>query len=171
MNAHPRETSFLTHIGGYDDGGEPLKLEKSIAQVRRNKWRVKRFALVMALFPLLAIAGVGYETMLQRSFPYDGPHPVIRVLCEIGLASVICLVAFFAGLLIGYRRKLSQLRDQCRPLATRLLEPQWDMPDIATLPGSDRGSDNREAFQGAAEVTGYDGSLDSPSWRSNRLCG
>ena len=45
-------------------------------------------------------------------------HPVIRVLCEIGLASLICLVAF-AGLLMGYRKKVNRLRDQCRPLADK----------------------------------------------------
>ena len=110
------------------------------------------------------------EAMLQKGFPYDGFHPVIRILCEIGLASVICLVAF-AVLLLGYRMKLNRLRDQCRPLATRLQEPHVQKPDTATLPGSHPESDASGAFEGAAEATGYHGSLDSPSWRSNRLCG
>jgi hypothetical protein len=170
MNAHPRETSFLTDIIGYDDSDERAKTEKSIAQVQRDKRCVKRFASVMALFPLLAIAGVGYGTMLQENFPYDGPHPVIRVLCEIGLASVICLAAF-AGLLIGYRKKLNRLRDQCPQLDISLPEPPWGEPDIGTLPGSHSGPAAPGASEGAAEVTGYHGSLDSPSWRSNRLCG
>jgi hypothetical protein len=170
MNAHPGETSFLTHIIGYDGSDEHLTPEKSIAQVQRNKRCVKRFAALIALFPLLAITGLGFEAMLQKNFPYDGPHPVLRVLCEMGLASVICLVAF-AGLLMGYRKKLNRLRDQCSPLATRLLEPRWDTPDIATLPGSHPGSDVPGAIEGAAEVAGCQDSLGSPSWRSNRLCG
>jgi hypothetical protein len=170
VNAHPRETSLLTPIIGYDDREECLKVEQSIAQVQRSKCWVKRLASVTALLPLLAITGLGYETMLQKNFPYDGSHPVIRLLCEMGLASAICLVAF-AGLLMGYRKKLHRLWAQCSPLANRLPELPLAQPDIGTLPGSHPRVDAPGAFDGAAEATGYPASLDSPSWRSNRVCG
>ena len=78
-------------------------------EARRHRRWVQHFASVIALFPLLALAGVGYETMWQTSFPYDGSHPGIRVLCGIGLASLVCLAAF-AGLLMGYHKKLKRLR-------------------------------------------------------------
>jgi hypothetical protein len=170
MNARQTETSFLRYTIPCEDRDKPRKLENSIAQVQRDERCVQRFASVMALFLLLALVGVGYETMLQKNFPYDTSHPGIRVLCEIGLASLICLVAF-AGLLMGYRKKLKRLREECRQLATGLLEPRLAKPDAATLPDSDRGSGDREASQGAAEVSSHPGSPDSPSWLSNRICG
>jgi hypothetical protein len=170
MSEHEAETLFLRHSIRSDDSEDRRKLEKSIAQAQRDERCVKRFASVLALFPLVAIAGAACGATLQKGFPYDGSYPGIRVLCEIGLASLICLVAF-AGLLMGYRKKLKRLRAECRRLATRLLESYPGKPDIATLPGNSRGSDDHEAFQGAAEVSGYHGSLDSPSWRSNRVCG
>ena len=89
MNAHQRETSFWNHIIPYDDNDERPKPLKTIAQVRRNKRYMKRFAWVMIVFPLLAIAGIVYEAISQKKFPYDGSHPVVTVLCEIGLASLI----------------------------------------------------------------------------------
>jgi hypothetical protein len=179
MNSHPGETPFLTGTTGYDDADERQQVERSIAQVQRDQCCVKRFASVTALVPLLAMAVLGFETMSQKNVPYEGSHPiisvlyahpVIRVLCEIGLAPVICLVAF-AGLLMGYRKKVNRLRDQCRPLATRLEPPHLLKPDIETSPGGHPGSEAPGTIERAAEVTGYQGRLDSPSWRSNRLCG
>jgi len=170
MNAYPRETSLLTPVIGDEDSDERLNLQNRIAQARRHRRCVQRFASVIALFPLLALAGVGYETMWQTRFPYDGSHPGIRVLCGIGLASLVCLAAF-AGLLMGYHKKLKRLRWERPHLATRLLQPYWDKPDIPTVPGSHPEPYAPRASQGAAEGTGYDGGLDSPSWRSSRLCG
>jgi hypothetical protein len=152
MNARQIETSFLRHSIAHEDSDERLKPEKGIAHIQRRKRCVQRFASVLALLPLLAIGGVGYETMSQKDFPYDGSHPGIRVLCEIGVASLVCLVAL-AGLLMGYHKKLARLREECPQLATRLLEPHWDQPDISMSPASYRGSNDREAFQGVAEVS------------------
>jgi hypothetical protein len=170
MSERQRGTSFLKCIIRHDESDEGHRLEKSIAQIQRGERCVRRFASVMALFPLLAIAGVAYGTMLQNNFPYDGFHPVIRVLCQLGLASLICLAAL-AGLLMGYRKKLKRLREECRQLASSLLESHLDKPHIGPLPRSHRGSEEHEAFQDAGEVSAYHGSLDSPSWFSNRLCG
>src|SRR5512135_1489506 len=100
-------------------------------------------------------------------------HPVIRVLCELSLASLICLAALaaLACLLMSNRKKLKRFRGESRQLATKLPEPHGGEPHIVTSPRIHRGSDEGEAFQGVAEGSGYSGSLDSPSWHSNRLCG
>ena len=88
------------------------------------------------------------------------------------LACLVPLVFFgaFAGLLMGYPKKLKRLQN-ARQLVTRRQESHLGKPDITTLPGNYRGSDDHESFQGAAEASSYHGSLDAPSWRSNRLCG
>ena len=88
------------------------------------------------------------------------------------LACLVPLLFFgaFAGLLIGHPKKLKRLQD-ARQLVTRRQESHLGKPDITTLPGNYRESDNHESFQGAAEVSGYHGSLDAPSWVANRMCG
>jgi len=170
MNAHQTKTSLLRHIIPYDASDEHPRLEKIIAQTQRNKCYVKRFAAVMALFPLLAIAGVGYEMVLQENSPYNGSHPGIRLLSVLGLASLICLVAL-AGVLKGYSKKLSRSQKECRQLVKTLLESHLRNPHIASLSGNHAGSDTPEAVEAAAKTSGYHGNLDSPSWTSNRMCG
>lgn len=151
MSEHQRETAFLRRVILYDDSDEHRNLEKSIAQVQHDERCVHRMAWVMALFLMLALAGLAYGAILHKNFPYNGPDLVFKVLCEVILASLICLMAF-AGLLTVYRRKLNRLRDECRQLITRLLESHLGKPHIPALPGSQRGPDNREAFQGGAEL-------------------
>jgi hypothetical protein len=91
------------------------------------------------------------------------------------LLFLTCLVPLlffgaFAGLLMGYHKKSKRLQD-ARQSVTRRQESQLGKPDITTLPDNYRGSDDHETLQGAAEVSGDHGSLDAPSWLSNRLCG
>jgi len=144
----------------YDDTDERRKLEKRIAQVQRDGRCVRRAASVAALCTMLAMAGLAYGAVLDGNFPYNESQFVIRVLSELGLASLICLVAF-AGLLTAYRKKLNRLREECRRLITRLVESHLGQPHLAAVRGSPRASDNREVAEGAAEVNGSPGSLDS----------
>ena len=94
---------------------------------------------------------------------------VIALFTVLAIVGVGGMVAF-AGLLMGHPKKLKRLQN-ARQLVPRRQESQLGKPDITTLPGNYRGSDHHESSQGAAEVSGYHESLDSPSWLSNRLCG
>ena len=113
----------------------------------------------------------------EKSNAQVQPHKrfVQRLASVMALFTVLAIVGVggmvaFAGLLMGYPKKLRRLLD-ARQLVSRRQELHLGKPDITTLPGNYRGSDDHESFQGAAEVSSYHGSLDAPSWRSNRLCG
>jgi hypothetical protein len=170
MNAHQTETSFWRHIIPDDHSDQLPKPLKTIARVRRNQRYMKRFAWVMIVFPLLAIAGIVYEAISQKKFPYDGSHPVVTVLCEIGLASLIYLVVF-ACLSMGHRKKSNRSQEECRQLVKGLLESHLRKPYTVSLSGSHSGSDAPDAFKSAEKASGYHANLDSPSWTSNRMCG
>jgi hypothetical protein len=157
MNEHQTETAFLRHLILYDDSEERRKLEKSIAQLRRDTLCVQRVASVTALFPLLALAGVAYGVLLQENFPYNASELVLRIVCVLGLASLICLVGF-AGLWTVYLRKLHRLRKEARQLVIKLMESRLGKPPVVTLPGRHRVFDDGEAFPDAAEVIGDAGS-------------
>src|SRR5512141_2266309 len=98
MSEHQTETAFLRHIILYDDSEARRKLEQSIAQLKRDTNCVRRVASLVAQLALLALAGIAYGVLLQENFPYNGSGLVFRILCVLGLASLICLVGF-AGLL------------------------------------------------------------------------
>jgi len=153
MSEHQRETAFLRHIIRHGDSDECRTLDKRIAQIQCDQRCVQRVAAVTALFPFLALIGVGYGGILAENFPYNGSEFVFRLLCELGLASLICLVAF-AGLLIVYRLKLNRLREEGRHLVKKLVTPHLIKPHIATFPGSHPVAADDGAFQGAADVSG-----------------
>jgi hypothetical protein len=157
MSEHETETEFLRHLILYDDSEERLKLEQSIAQVRRDTHCVQRVASVTAVFPLLAMAGLVYAALLQDNFPYSGSGFALRALCVLGLASLICLVGF-AVLLAVYSRRLNGLQKKARQLVIRLLETRLGNPRHATMPGRQRVFDDGGTFQGATERIGDAGS-------------
>lgn len=140
----------MRHLTPQDGSNERRKLERSIAEVHREQRCVQRVALAAALFLLLLLAGFAYGTILPGNFPYSLPELVFNLGCALALASLICLVAF-TGLLAFFCLKLNRMREDCRRLANSPLEPQLSKPQIATLPGSQRVSDDHEAFQGAGQ--------------------
>jgi len=94
------------------------------------------------------------------------------VIVEYLVVVILCVgvMVAFSCRLMGHSKKLKRLPDAYQ-LVTRRQQSHRGTPDITTLPGSYRGSADRESFQGAAESSGQHGGLDSPSWVSNRLCG
>ena len=150
MSEHQRETAFLRRVVLYDESDECRKLETDVARAEQDERCVQRVASVTALFPMLALAGMAYGAIL----PYDSRSElVIRVLCEVGLAALICLV-IFASLLAVFRMKLNRLREECRQLITRRLESHPGTPRIANLRVGSPAPDNPPAFRDAAEAGG-----------------
>jgi hypothetical protein len=135
MNEYQSETSFLRHLIRYDDSEERLKLEQSMAQVQQDERCVQRVASVTALVSVLAMACIASGDVLQGSIPFIGSERVIRVLCEVVLASLICLVTF-VGLLADYRHRLNRLREEGRQLVTRLVESHLGKPHVPTWSGN-----------------------------------
>jgi hypothetical protein len=134
MNEHQRHTEFLRDMIRYGDTDERHKLEGRIAEVQRDARCVKRAAWLMGLFAALGAAGLGYGAALQENFPYGEFGFVARVLCEIGVAAMICL-AVFVGLLAVYRTRLNRLREECRQLINKILESQLGKPHVAKSRG------------------------------------
>jgi hypothetical protein len=135
MNEHQRHTEFLREIIRYDDTEERHKLEGRIVEVQRDERCVKRAARLMALFVALSAAGVGYGAVLQDNFPYGKFGFLVRFICELGLAAVICL-AVFAVLLAVYRVRLNRLRDEFRKVVNRILESQLGKAQVAKSRGA-----------------------------------
>jgi hypothetical protein len=130
-------------------------LEERIAQVQRNDRCVRRAVWFMTLLTALSGAGLAYGAVLQENFPYGKSWFVIKVLCELGLASLICLVAF-AGLWMVYRKELNRLRGQCRRLAATLLESRLGKPRVIPLTGvvKEQGQDSERGWTKQAIGTG-----------------
>ena len=150
MSTYQTETSFLRHAILYGDGEGCRKLEKSLAQVQSDQRCVKRMAWLTAPFLLAGVAGTACAAILQENFPYITAGIVFRLLCGLGLASLICLVGF-VSLLAVYRLRLNRLRIECIQLLVRVLEAHLGKPQIQTLPGSHPIFGEGEAVLGSVE--------------------
>jgi len=127
VSDYERDLAFLRHCIRYDQSDKRHQLEEGIRQVQRKDRCVRRVAWLMALLTALSGAGLAYGAVLQDNFSYGNSGFFIKVLCELGLASLICLVAF-VGLLMAYRMELNRLREQCRHVAATLLESRLGKP-------------------------------------------
>jgi hypothetical protein len=79
----------------------------------------------MVLFAALAMAGLCYAVVFLEDYPLNlsqfTAQSILKALCALGVGSLICLVAFL-GLGAIYRKELDQRREECRRLATKLIE-------------------------------------------------
>src|SRR5437867_4094821 len=109
MSQHQRETEFLRRCLLYDDSTERHQLDERLTHLERNERCVRRAVWLMAVLTALAVAGLCYAAVFMADYPRNVPQfvtPLItRIFCALGLASVICMLAF-VGLGAVYRREL-----------------------------------------------------------------
>jgi hypothetical protein len=145
MSEHQKQTDFLRQCLLYDDTGERHKLEERITQLQRDEICVRRAVWLMALFAALAMAGLCYAAVFVPGHPlnlseYTGLL-IIKLFCALGIGSLICLLAFL-GLGVVYRKELDQRREECRQLATKLLESRLGKSHTRPLPGMVKDREN-----------------------------
>lgn len=131
MNDRQRQTEFLRQCLKYDDSSECRTLAERIRQLQHNERCVRRAVCLMMLPAALAVAALGYLAVFLEDFPQNMPGFIARFLtqvsCVVGLSSLICIPAF-VGLEVVYRKELDRQREQCRRVATQLLESRLGKP-------------------------------------------
>ena len=131
MSEHQRETAFLRRVILYDDSAERHKLEGRITQIQREERCVRRAVWLMVLLAALAAAGLGCCAILYPDYPENTSRFMTRfgskAFGALGLGALICLPAFL-GLGLRYRKQMDEWREECRRLATNLLESRLGKP-------------------------------------------
>jgi len=129
MSDYHRETAFLRQVIAFGDTDERHRLEQRIAQLQRDQRCVQRAAWLMALLAALGVAALAYDAVFEDNFGYGTSRLVIKLVCELGLVSLISLV-MMAGLSFLYRFRLSRLREECRLLVVDLLKSRLGEPPL-----------------------------------------
>ena len=144
MKDHQRDLAFLRQCLLYDDTAERHKLEQHLTKLQRDDQCVRRAVWFMALLAALAMMGLCYAAVFLTDSPESMTRFmtrfIIKSLCALGLASMICLLAFI-GLGASYRKELDRRREECRGLATKLLESRLGKPQVLPLQGTVREPD------------------------------
>jgi len=139
MSAYQTDTPRLRRRirPGERAGGQ--ELEEEIAHIQRNARCVQRAEGLMAILTTLAVAGLGYPSILLENFPYNAPPLIMHLFYALGVGSVISLLTF-AGLGVVYRKKLDQRAEARRRLVAKLFEPALGQPDTTPSPSTPEGS-------------------------------
>jgi hypothetical protein len=122
MSDYNEETTFLRRILFHDTSSESKRVEESIARMHRDCACVRKAAEFSAVIVVVALV------LTQAEFFQSTPNVRLWALCVVGLASLICLVAFLCVLVV-YRMKLNLLRNECRNLVRNLVETRLTPPD------------------------------------------
>ena len=150
---HQKQTAFLRHCLIYDDTEERHKLEERISQIQYDEICVRRAVWLMALFAALSMAGLGYSAVFMAKYPLNlseiTSQWIIKLLCALGVGSIICLVAFLSLGMI-YRKDLDLRREECRQLAMKIMESRLGKSCTVGLPGVVKGRENCVNAGGAA---------------------
>ena len=137
MNDHQRQTEFLRQCILYDGSKASHTLAERTKQLQHNERCVSRGVWLMLHVGALALAGLAYLAIFTEDFPQNIAGFMTRfltqVFCVMGLSSVICLPVFLSLLAI-YRKELAHRREDCRRLATKLLESRLAQPRLTATP-------------------------------------
>jgi hypothetical protein len=127
--AHESEMLFLRRLMRYDHSDESQVLEGKMHQAERNERCARRAVWLMALLTAVAVAGFGYAAIMSDGFPINKSQVIIRAFCVLGLASLVSLIAFISYWLVS-RAAISEQRDECRQLVTRIVEARLGKPPV-----------------------------------------
>ena len=133
VSEHQREFSFLRHLMRYDQTEEHHELEERIARAQRNERCSRRAMWLMVVLIARALVGLGYAALLLEDFPPNSSQFITRILCALGLASLVSLLVFLAFWLVA-RGELSEHRERCRRLVTRIVESRLGKPACVESP-------------------------------------
>jgi hypothetical protein len=138
MTEHQKETAFLRQCLLYDDTPERHELEGSLTQLQRDERCVRRASWLMVVLAALAAIGLGYAAVLSSDYPDNTSRFMTQFITKLfgalGLASVISLVAF-VGFWFVHRKQVDRRREECRRLATRVIESRLGKPSTVFVKG------------------------------------
>jgi hypothetical protein len=132
MSAYPRDTPRPRQRTPHDESAGRQELEEEITRIQRNARCVQRAEGLMALLTTLAVAGLGYPSILLENFPFGAPPLIMHLFYALAVGSLVSLLAF-AGLGMVYRKKLDRREEARRRLVAKLFEPGLGQPDTMIL--------------------------------------
>src|SRR5436309_1306879 len=147
MSKRQKQTAFLKALILHGDMDVRAQLQERIKKAERDElcsWRALWLVTVLGLF---SCCGICYSAVLMPEFFQNSSHIVVKTFCGLGLASLICSVAFL-GFWMWCRAALNHVQEDCRRYVMAMLEPSG-RPDLSQpLPTQDRpGTENRATVE------------------------
>ena len=124
MSKRKKQTAFLKALVLHGDTEEQDRLQQRIIRAERDEqcaWRALWLVAVLALF---SGCGICYSAVLIPHFFHNPSHVAVKFFCGLGLASLICALAFLVCW-VCCRMALNHIQEECRRFIMATLEPSY----------------------------------------------
>ena len=122
MSKRKQQTAFLKALVLHGSTAEQVKLQERMIRAERDEqcaWRALGLVTLLAVF---SCCGICYSAILAPRFFHDSSNLAVKIFGGLGLASLICAVAFLC-FWVWCRAVLNRIQQECRRFIMATLEP------------------------------------------------
>src|SRR6266567_313634 len=148
MSKRRQQTAFLRTLLLHGNAEARVQLQERIKRAERDEQCAWRALWLVSLLAVFSGVGICYSAVLIPEFFQNSSYLVVKVFCSLGLASLVCAVAFL-GCWLWCRAVLNRVQEDCRRHVMAILEPQA-RAGFSQLPPPALGEENRAVQPGNA---------------------
>jgi len=122
MSKRKQQTAFLKALVLHGNAAEQAKLQERMIRAERDEQCAWRALMLVTLLAVFSCCGICYSAVLVPQFFNNSSHIAVKIFCGLGLASLICAVAFLC-FWVWCRAVLNRIQQECRRFIMATLEP------------------------------------------------
>ncbi len=122
MSKRQQQTAFLKALVLHGNAEERARLQERMIRAERDEKCAWRALWLVSLLAVFSCCGICYTAVLVPQFFYNSSNIAVKVFCGLGLASMICAVAYL-GFWFWCRAVLNRVQEECRRFIMATLEP------------------------------------------------
>ena len=123
MSKRRQQTAFLKALVLQGSAQEQAQLQDKLSLAERDEQCAWRALWLVTLLAVFSCCGICYTAVLLPQFFQNSSHVSVKIFCGLGLASLICAVAFL-GFWVWCRAALNRIQEDCRRFIMATLEPR-----------------------------------------------
>ena len=121
MSKRKQQTAFLKALVLHGNTAEQAKLQERMIRAERDEQCAWRALWLVTLLAVFSCCGICYSAVLVPQFFNNSSHIAVKIFCGLGLASLICAVAFLC-FWVWCRAVLNRIQQECRRFIMATLE-------------------------------------------------
>src|SRR5216117_2528667 len=122
MSKRKQQTAFLKALVLHGNTEERAKLQERMIRAERDEQCAWRALWLVSLLAVFSCCGICYAIVLVPHFFHNSSQLAVKIFCGLGLASLICAVAFLC-FWVWCRAVLNRIQQKCRRFIMATLEP------------------------------------------------
>jgi len=122
MSKRKQQSAFLKALVLHGNAEERAKLQERMIRAERDEQCAWRAFWLVTLLVVFSCCGICYAAVLVPHFVHNSSHVAVKIFGGIGLASLICAVAFLC-FWVWCRAVLNRIQQECRRFIMATLEP------------------------------------------------